>query len=112
MTIETVTPKGDGNSIVSVLAGGAYIYFMSTSSASVPPGELYIWLNIGDMSAWRMDCRISITVAKWTSCSETQVSPVSLLVCLCACASVRAICPGFWKPGSQCNGGLATGAAD
>jgi hypothetical protein len=44
-----------------------YMYFISTSSASVPPGALYSRLNIGDMSAWRIDWRISMTVARWTS---------------------------------------------
>jgi hypothetical protein len=40
------------------------MYFINTSNASVPPGALYIRLSIGDMSDWRMDCRISITIAK------------------------------------------------
>lgn len=43
---------------------GAYIYFIRTSNASGPPGELYIRLSIGDISAWRMDWRISMTVAR------------------------------------------------
>jgi hypothetical protein len=107
----TVTPKGDRDSIVSVWAGGAYIYFMSTSSASVPPGELYIWLNIGDMSAWRMDWRISMTVAKWTSCGVVRHKSAQCPL-LCACARAGALRPGFWEPGSQCNGGMATVAAD
>jgi hypothetical protein len=52
------------------------MYFIKTSSASVPPGALYTRLSIGDMSDCRMDCRISMTVARWTSCME--VKPVSL----------------------------------
>jgi hypothetical protein len=96
--------KGDGNGIVSVLVGGAYIYFMSTSSASVPPGELYIWLNIGDISAWRMDWRISVTVAKWTSCGvvrhKSAQSPF-----LCACAR-----QARWVPVSGSPAPNATGA--
>jgi hypothetical protein len=54
-----------------------YIYFINTSSASVPPGALYIRLSIGDMSACRIDWRISMTVARDSSCSV--VRPVSLL---------------------------------
>lgn len=52
---------------VTVAWKSTYMYFMSTSKASVPPGALYIRPNIGDMSAWRMDWRISMTVARWTS---------------------------------------------
>lgn len=57
----------------------AYMYFISTSSASVPPGALYIRLSIGDMSDCRIDCRISITVARWVSYQTVKVvSLVSL----------------------------------
>lgn len=41
-----------------------YMYFMSVSSTSEPPSDLYILSNMGVMSAWRMDWRISITVAR------------------------------------------------
>jgi hypothetical protein len=44
------------------------MYFIRTSTASVPPGEVYIRLSIGDMSDCRIDCRISITAARWVSC--------------------------------------------
>lgn len=42
----------------------AYMYFIKTSRASVPPGALYIRLRIGDMSDCRIDWRISITTAR------------------------------------------------
>lgn len=41
-----------------------YRYFIKTSSASVPPSELYIRPSIGDMSDCFMDWRISTTVAR------------------------------------------------
>lgn len=54
-----------------------YIYFINTSSASVPPGALYIRLSIGDMSDCRIDWRISMTVA--SDNSYDVVRPISLL---------------------------------
>jgi hypothetical protein len=53
------------------------MYFIRTSKASVPPGALYTRLSIGDMSDCRMDCRISMTAARWIS--YRMVKPVSLL---------------------------------
>lgn len=59
--------------------GATYMYFISTSRASVPPGALYSRVSIGDMSACRMDCRISMTMARYVSCSGVEhVSLVSL----------------------------------
>jgi len=52
------------------------MYFIRTSNASVPPGAPYIRLSIGDMSDWRMDCRISMTTERWTSCGGGLVSLV------------------------------------
>jgi hypothetical protein len=56
---------------------------MRTSSASVPPWAVYRRLSIGDMSDCRIDCRISITAARWTSYVVVKlVSLVSLPLCL------------------------------
>lgn len=53
--LERPWPKG-GQMVRGLDWGsGSYIYFMSTSNASVPPGALYMRLNMGDMSACRMD---------------------------------------------------------
>ena len=52
-------------------AKGAYKYFIKTSSSSVPPSEPYILLSMGDMSDCFVDCRISTTVARCTSCSHS-----------------------------------------
>jgi hypothetical protein len=57
-----------------------YMYFMRTSNASVPPGALYTRPSIGDISDARIDCKISMTAARWSS--YRLVKPVSLL-CLC-----------------------------
>jgi hypothetical protein len=56
------------------------MYFIRTSNAAVPPGALYIRLSIGDMSDWRMDWRISITVARWVSYVAVNMSAVSVLL--------------------------------
>jgi hypothetical protein len=42
---------GQGTRALPERGSRAYIYFISTSNPSVPPGALYIRLNIGDMSA-------------------------------------------------------------
>ncbi len=47
-----------------------YKYFMSTSTDSAPPSDLYIRPSIGDISDCLIDWRISTTVAKWTSYTE------------------------------------------
>jgi hypothetical protein len=54
------------------------MYFINTSSASVPPGAPYMRLSMGDMSDARIDWRISMTAPRWTSYNMRQVSLVSL----------------------------------
>ena len=52
----------------------AYKYFIRTSRASGPPSEPYILLSIGDISDCLIDCSVSTTVARCTSCSHDERS--------------------------------------
>jgi hypothetical protein len=72
-----------GTWYISSIGATTYMYFIKTSNASVPPGAPYMRLSIGDMSDWRMDWRISITAARWTSCVVRPVSLVSLSLSRC-----------------------------
>ncbi|KAH8625980.1 hypothetical protein IG631_19859 [Alternaria alternata] len=73
------------------------MYFIRTSNASVPPGAPYIRLSIGDMSDARMDCRISMTVARWASWSSGACQLDSAL-CNVADLVVGSPSPERWKP--------------
>lgn len=73
------------------------MYFIRTSNASVPPGAPYIRLSIGDMSDARMDCRISMTVARWASWSSGACQLGSAL-CNVADLVVGSPSPERWKP--------------
>lgn len=50
----------------------AYKYFIRTSRVSGPPSEPYILLSMGDMSDCLIDCSVSTTVARCTSCPTYQ----------------------------------------
>jgi hypothetical protein len=54
------------------------MYFIRTSSDSVPPWALYMRLSIGDMSDCRIDWRISMTAARYASYSVVEQSASSL----------------------------------
>ena len=58
----------------------AYKYFIRTSRASGPPSEPYILLSIGDISDCLIDCNVSTTVARCTSCSHDERSIPTLFV--------------------------------